>query len=115
MSPFGYSVRMSVFSIALAIFSLNSSYGQSAPTESGTPTVATNDATAVATTSVELHSTVNPSGRATTTWFEWGTSTPFSNKTDGKTAGSGTVAVAFSQGLSGLQPKTNYYFQAVAR
>src|SRR5262249_88188 len=79
------------------------------------PTVATTDATAVTAKSGELHGIVNPMGRATSAWFEWGTSaTALTNETDHRNVGDGTANVPFGQNILNLQPHTTYFFLAAA-
>ena len=59
-------------------------------TTSAAPQVVTGSASSVTTTSATLNGTVNPSSRATSWYFEYGTSTSYGKKTAAKDAGSGT-------------------------
>ena len=43
--------------------------------EGTSPSVATNEAAAVTSTSAELHGTINSGGSSVAGWFEWGTTT----------------------------------------
>jgi len=81
------------------------------------PAVTTTAATLVTTSSATLNGTVNPNGSATTTWFEWGTSSTLSTSstTSTQSIGSGSSGVAISTSLSGLSSGTTYYFRAVGQ
>ncbi len=73
-------------------------------------------ATAMTSDAATLNATVNPRGAATTYRFEYGktaaygTAVPVPNAS----AGSGTVDVAVSRQISGLEPGTFYHFRVVA-
>jgi hypothetical protein len=56
------------------------------------PGVVTGAATGVTPTSATLNGTIDPNGRSTTWFFEYGTSTSYGSKTPEKSAGSGTSA-----------------------
>jgi hypothetical protein len=68
----------------------------------------------VSATSATLNGSVNPNGRATTWYFEYGTSTSYSAKTPVKDAGLGTSPVSVAAGLSGLSAGRTYHFRLVA-
>ena len=78
------------------------------------PTVITQDATAVTSTSATLNGTVNPNGFSTTYHFEWGTTTSYGNNTTSASAGSGTGDVPVSANISGLTSGITYHFRLVA-
>jgi formylglycine-generating enzyme required for sulfatase activity len=78
------------------------------------PTVATSVASNVDATSATLNGTVNPNGLATSTWFEWGTTTNYGNITIAQDVGSSTSSVSVNTGLTGLSTNTTYHFRAVA-
>ncbi len=87
------------------------------------PTVTSAAATAVGSTSATLQGSADPNNSATTGWFRYGTTNPGTcNDTFGTRApssggtalGSGAVAVAFSEPLTGLSPATTYFFCAIA-
>ncbi|MDO8514436.1 MAG: hypothetical protein Q7S50_02750 [bacterium] len=82
------------------------------------PSVSTLSAAFVATSSATLRATVDPNGAQTTYWFEYSTDSLFSatllKTTPKKSAGSGTSALSESADISGLKPKTTYYFRIVA-
>ena len=83
-------------------------------TTAAAPQVVTGAASNVAPTSATLNGTVDPSGRATTWYFEYGTSTGYGTKTGTKDAGSGTGAVSVSAGVSGLTAGRTYHYRLVA-
>ncbi len=83
-------------------------------TTSAPPGAVTGDATEVTVTSATLNGTVDPNGRSTTWYFEYGTSTSYGSKTTAKSAGSGTTPVAASAPVSGLSRGKLYHFRLVA-
>jgi phosphodiesterase/alkaline phosphatase D-like protein len=58
---------------------------------------------------------VNPNGTATTYVFEYGPSLSFGSLTAQTSAGSGTADVTVSASLTGLSPRTTYYYRLVAK
>jgi hypothetical protein len=64
--------------------------------------------------SATLNGSVNPSSRATTWYFEYGTSTSYGTKTPSKDAGSGTSTVSVSAGIGGLTAGRTYHYRLVA-
>jgi hypothetical protein len=83
-------------------------------TTSAAPQVVTGSATSVTTTSATLNGTVNPSSRATSWYFEYGTSTSYGTKTTTRDAGSGTSPVAVAAPITGLTSGRTYHFRVVA-
>jgi hypothetical protein len=83
-------------------------------TTSAAPQASTGGASSVTLTSATLNGTVNPSGRATTSFFEYGTSTSYGSKTPAKSVGSGTSPVAVSGPVTGLTTGRVYHFRLVA-
>jgi hypothetical protein len=83
-------------------------------TTSAAPQVSTGGASSVTLTSATLNGTVNPSGRATTSFFEYGTSTSYGSKTPAKDVGSGTGPIAVSGQVTGLTTGRVYHFRLVA-
>jgi phosphodiesterase/alkaline phosphatase D-like protein/sugar lactone lactonase YvrE len=79
------------------------------------PSVTTAAANTIAITTANLKGTINPLALATTYWFEYGESESLGSKTAEKSAGSGTVNVAFEEPLSGLKANTKYYFRVIAK
>jgi hypothetical protein len=83
-------------------------------TTSAAPQAVTGAATGVTTSSATLNGTVNPSSRATSWYFEYGTSTSYGTKTATKDAGSGTSPVAVAAAVTGLASGRTYHFRLVA-
>jgi hypothetical protein len=83
-------------------------------TTSSVPAAVTGSASSVAATTATLNGTVDPSGRPTTWYFEYGTSTGYGKKTTAKDAGSGTGAMPVSEGVTGLTTGRTYHFRLVA-
>jgi hypothetical protein len=84
-------------------------------TTAAPPAVDTGSATDVGGTSAKLNGTVDPNGRATNWYFEYGTSTSYETKTPEKSAGSGTSATGVAASVSGLARGRLYHFRLVAR
>ena len=78
------------------------------------PAVATSAAGSVAATSATLHGRVDPNGRSTTYYFDYGTTTSYGTKTSSSSAGSGTNATNVSKAVTGLKPGTTYHFRLAA-
>lgn len=82
---------------------------------SGMPSVQTTPATAVTSGSVVLNGTVNPGGRQTTYYFQYGTTSSYGSQTASVSAGSGTATVSVSATVCGtLLPGTIYHYRLVA-
>ena len=78
------------------------------------PAVRTGPAQNTGTTTATLTGSVDPRGRATTWYFEYGTSTRYGSRTSRKSAGSGSAARNVSAALSGLAAGTTYHYRLVA-
>lgn len=76
--------------------------------QTGTPQSAGADTAVVA-------GVVDTRARATTWWFEYGTSTTYGKTTPAKSAGSKAGPQAVSAQLSGLVPATTYHYRLVAK
>ncbi len=74
----------------------------------------TSPATNVTLVSATLNGSVNPFGRATTWYFEYGTSTSYGTKTALQSAGSGTTASTVSANVTGLKAGKIYHYRIVA-
>jgi hypothetical protein len=83
-------------------------------TTSSAPAAATGTAAGITATTAALTGTVDPSGRATTWYFEYGTSTNYGTKTAAKDAGAGIGAAAVSAPITGLTTGRTYHFRLVA-
>ena len=78
------------------------------------PDVVTGTASSITASSATLNGTVDANGRATTYYFEYGSSTSYGTKTAVKSAGSGTTPQPVATGISGLQAGHTYHFRLVA-
>ena len=83
-------------------------------TTSSAPVAVTGSATSITVTSATLNGTVDPNGRATAWYFEYGTSTSYGTKTAEKNAGAGTSTVSVSAPVSGLARGRLYHYRLVA-
>jgi hypothetical protein len=83
-------------------------------TTAGPPAVQTNAAANIATTAATLTGTVDPKGRSTTWYFDYGTTTAYGSRTASQSAGSGTGAEAVSVTVSNLTAGTAYHYRIVA-
>jgi hypothetical protein len=80
-----------------------------------TPSVRTGPSSNVGTTTATVAGTVDPRGRATSWWFEYGTTTGYGSRTSARNAGAGNVVVPVSASLSRLTPGAAYHYRLVAR
>lgn len=78
------------------------------------PAAVTGSATSVTVSSATLNGTVDPNGRATTWYFQYGASTSYGSKTPVSSGGSGTTARSVSAAVSNLRPGRLYHFRLVA-
>ena len=65
--------------------------------------------------SARINGLVNPGGKATSVYFEWGTGTSYGNTTQALNIGSGSTEVPVSAVISGLTPGTTYHFRVVTQ
>ncbi len=77
------------------------------------PTVSTAPATGIGPTSATLGGTVNPNGRSTSVYVEYGTTTKYGSRTASRSAGSGTGAITVAIPVSGLNAGLTYHFRLV--
>ena len=77
------------------------------------PTTTTLSAISITATAATLRESINPNGRITYGWFEWGTTGDYGNITPRSAFGSGTSPVTITRALTGLMPGTPYHFRAV--
>ena len=82
-------------------------------TTQGAPIVVTGQASAIGSTSATLAGTVNPNGRSTSWYIDYGPTASYGARTSTSSAGSGTQAVAVSKPVSNLKPNTTYHFRVV--
>ena len=78
------------------------------------PSVTTTNPASITTNSATLNGSANPSGLATTAWFEWGTTTNYGNLTAAQSAGAGAAPVGLSANLFPLLTDTNYHYRLAA-
>jgi len=79
------------------------------------PSVSTGGVDGVTVSSARVSGSVNPQGRGTAAWFEYGTTTALGSRTADQDAGFGTKSIKLSATLTGLQPGTRYYYRVSAR
>jgi hypothetical protein len=84
-------------------------------TTSLAPAVRTGAAQGVGTTTATLTGTTDPRGRATTWWFEYGTTTRYGSRTPARGAGSGVVTRTVTAAVTGLAAGETYHFRLVAK
>jgi hypothetical protein len=83
-------------------------------TDSAAPTVTTNAASSVASTSATLNGTVNANGASATVTFEYGTTIGYGTTvTADQSPVSGTTNSAVSKSITGLAINTTYHFRVV--
>jgi hypothetical protein len=80
----------------------------------GLPVALTGAATSVTVSSATLTGSVDPNGRSTTWYFEYGTSTSYGSKTSTQSAGSGTSPTGVAASVSGLARGRLYHYRLVA-
>jgi cytoskeletal protein RodZ len=78
------------------------------------PAAITGPVSAVGPTSATASGTVNPNGRSTSWFFEYGTTTSYGKRTSSRSAGSGSANIQISGPLTGLVPGTTYHYRLVA-
>jgi phosphodiesterase/alkaline phosphatase D-like protein len=78
------------------------------------PVVATGGTKAVTAGAATVTGTVNPGGKATTYYFQYGTTPSYTAKTSSVSAGSGTKNVSVSAVVGSLSANTTYHYRLVA-
>jgi RTX calcium-binding nonapeptide repeat (4 copies) len=79
------------------------------------PTVATAGADSITTSSARVSGRVDPRGRGTVAWFEYGTTPTLGSRTGDIDAGFARRASTLRASIGGLQPGTSYHYRVVAR
>jgi hypothetical protein len=105
-----YHFRLVASSSAGTTFGSDLTFGSAGP-----PVVLTGSAQGASTSGATLTGSVNPSGNATTWWFEYGPTTAYGSKTAAKSAGSGTAATGVSAAITKLTAGTTYHYRLVAQ
>lgn len=95
--------------IVLCVAQVSAAPGPSAPSAE------TGAATDVTVSTATLHGTINPHGAATTYYFQYGRTTPFTQRTPVQSAGAGTQNIAVSAPVSDLSWGREYQFRLVAK
>lgn len=98
-----------VAAVALALLA------PAAATAAARPTVRTTKASNVDQLTARLTGTVNPNDRATTYFFEYGTTTLYGAATPANPVGDGHSTVAAASDIGGLAPATRYHYRLVAQ
>jgi hypothetical protein len=78
------------------------------------PNVTTGAARDISPTAATVTGSVNPKGRVTTWYFQYGKTKNYGKRTTAQDAGAGTKAVKVSSGLTELTPNTTYHYRLVA-
>jgi len=78
------------------------------------PGVATAGASSITQTAASIAGRVNPGGRSTTYYFQYGLTTSYGSTTASQTVRPGRTAVSVAAGVSGLPPGTTYHFRIYA-
>ena len=78
------------------------------------PSVKTGGASSVSATSATVSGSINPHNRATSFWFDYGTTSKYTWKTPSQPV-SGTTDKAVSFTIGGLTPGKTYHYRVVAR
>jgi hypothetical protein len=86
-----------------------------APAQAATaPDARTSPATNISPQGATLNGVVDPNGRATTAYFQWGTTTKYGHRTPNQQIGEGTTDVPVAADLAKLKSNTTYHFRVVA-
>jgi DNA-binding beta-propeller fold protein YncE len=120
-TPAGFTHGATYHYRLVAKSSAGTAYGEDKEfTTLNTPVVVTEEAADVKLLSATLHATVNPRGRDTTYYFEYGDNKPYKLTYGSKVPilpveiGSGTSAVAVSDQVGSLEASTTYHYRVVA-
>ncbi len=79
------------------------------------PGVVTGAALNVSASTATIAGTVDPRGRSTSWWFQYGATASYGGKTATKSAGSKAGSQNVSAGLTGLKNGTTYHYRLVAK
>jgi len=79
------------------------------------PSVATGGAAAIGPISARIGGSVDPNGRSSTAWFEYGTTDRYGTRTPERPVGFVDRAVEFAETLGNLQPGTTIHYRIVGR
>src|SRR4051812_36659094 len=90
------------------------SMGFPAAAGAASPSVSTGGATSIKNNSAVLNATINPQGRRTVYFFQYGLTNTYGAQTITKSAGAGTAGVAVKTGVTKLTSGTVYHYRVVA-
>ncbi len=95
------------------------SFTTQGPPASAAPTVVTQKASNITTTTAVLNGQINPNGYTTNYWFEYGDNpllvTLLGSTTQKQTTNAGFLTMSVKDNLPGLNNSTNYYYRLVGR
>jgi Glycosyl hydrolase family 76 len=83
-------------------------------TQGRVPSVSTGGTSSITQSSATVSGTVNPNGRSTTYYFQYGTTTSYGSTTASQAAGSGATTVNVSANLDGLTARARYHYRLYA-
>ncbi len=112
----GLSPNTTYYFRALATNSIGTTYGEglSFSTPPDPPLAVTANPSSVTPTSAVLTGAVNPGGRPTTVYFEYGLTPLYGNITPQQNAGAGTSVLDMTAPVSGLVADATYHYRIVA-
>ncbi len=111
--PSGSSYKWQVLIWDTAVNNLNLSSRRTFTVSASAPTVTTDPASSVTTTSATLNGTVNPNGASMTYYFEYGPASDYGSSTPVQSLGSGASDVSVSATITGLISCTGYHSRIV--
>ena len=111
--PSGSSYKWQILVWDTAGNNLNLTSQRTFTVSASAPTVATDPASSVTTTSVTLNGTVNPNGASMTYYFEYGPASDYGSSTPVQSLGSGANDVSVSTTITGLSSCTTYHYRIV--
>jgi len=112
----GYLIHMKATAAIIATLALTpAGLLLAAPAQAaGGPTVSTGNPQAVSYSSAVLTGSVNPNGRETSYYFQYGLTRAYGGQSAIAGAGAGTGTVHVALPITGLQPITRYHYRLVA-
>jgi hypothetical protein len=115
LSP-GARVALSIVAVSLSALAIpvGSQALTRPPTPKGLPRVSTGIPLHVLGTSALLTASVNPEGKETSYYFQYGLTTAYGLQTPSASAGAAALRGKFGQPVSGLQPGGTYHYRVVA-
>lgn len=93
----------------------NTLLGNAVAVGSFPPVVTTDPATGIAGSEATLNGTVNPSGLATSAWYEWGETTSYGNTEPVHVLANNYNDVPISDTITNLKASTTYHYRVVAQ